>query len=101
MWLIIVLIATAAASAAYLLLKEHRKKYKLGILALMLWGTFLMVLVDHAIGFISGEKFIEVTTNGLIRSGTMLGILMVLPIFAIWAIAVLRQNNGFHEAKGF
>ncbi len=87
MWLIITLIAAVAATAAHFLMKN--KKYKLNLLALMLWGTFIMILVDHVIAFISeGGEFIEVTTDGLISSGAMLGIVMLVPIFAIWAVAV-------------
>lgn len=88
MWLIVTLIATVVVTAIYLLLKGYRKKYKLGFLALMLWGTFLMVLVDHLIAFISGEPFMKVTTDGLIKSGTMLGIVMIIPIFVIWIITI-------------
>ncbi len=88
MWLIITLIATIIVSAAYLLLKEYRKRLKLSLLALMMLGTFLMVLADHTIAFINGEPFIEVTTDGLIQSGTILGFAMIIPIFMIWIIAI-------------
>lgn len=88
MWLIVTFIAAVAAVTAYLLLKKHRKKFKLGLLSLMLFGTFLMVLVDHLIALISGEPFIELTTDGLIQNATLLGIVMVIPIFIIWIIAV-------------
>ena len=87
MWLIITLIAAVAATVAFFLIKN--KKYKLNLLALMLWGTFIMILVDHVIAFISeGGEFIEFTTDGLIASGTMLGIVMLIPIVAVWAVAV-------------
>jgi hypothetical protein len=88
MWLITTAIATIIVSAIYLLLKDQRKKYKLGFLALMLLGTFLMVLVDHLIAFINGEQFIDFTTDGLIGSGILLGIVMLIPIFIIWIISV-------------
>ena len=93
MWLIVTLIATVVVSTIYLQLKDYRKKYKLGLLALMLCGTFLMVLVDHLIAFIGGEKFIEVTTDGLIKSGTILGIAMIIPIFIIWIIAIFASSG--------
>ncbi len=87
MWLIITLIAAIAVTTACLLIKN--KKYKLNLMALMLWGTFIMIFVDHVIAFISeGGKFIEVTTDGLISSGTMLGVVMLVPIVAVWAVAV-------------
>jgi len=87
MWLIITLIAAVAVTAVFFLVKN--KKYKLNLLALMLWGTFIMILVDHIIGFVSeGGEFIEFTTGGLISSGTILGIVMLIPIVAVWAVAV-------------
>ena len=88
MWLIVSLIAALAASAAYLKLPSQRKQYKLGFLALMLWGTTIMVAVDHAMAFLSGEPFIEFTTDGIISSSILLGIAMLVPIFLIWTIAV-------------
>ncbi|MBN1792440.1 hypothetical protein JW826_02040 [Candidatus Woesearchaeota archaeon] len=98
MWLIITLIATILASTACLLLKGQRKKYKLGLLALMLLGTFLMVLVDHLIAFMEGEPLIELATDGLIASGTMLGIAMIIPIIAIWIVAILVPAKTKHKA---
>ncbi|MBN2053020.1 hypothetical protein JW756_05945 [Candidatus Woesearchaeota archaeon] len=89
MWMIITLIAAIATSTIYFLFKDYRRKLKLGLLALMMLGTFLMVLVDHVIALIEGEPLIELTTDGLISNGALLGISMVLPIFLIWAIAVL------------
>ncbi|MFH1589697.1 MAG: hypothetical protein ABIB43_03985 [archaeon] len=93
MWLIITLIATIVVSIIYLLSKEYRKRYKLGFLALMLLGTFIMILVDHLIAFIGGEPFIEVTTDGLIQNATLLGIVMIVPIFVIWIIAVSTSSG--------
>jgi len=94
MWLIVSLIAAVAVTAVCLMLKKgYRKKFKLSLLALMLLGTFLMILVDHVIAFIGGEPFIEVATDGLVNSGTILGILMIIPIFVIWIIAVLIQSG--------
>ncbi|MFH1545634.1 MAG: hypothetical protein ABIE23_06145 [archaeon] len=87
MWFIITLIAAVAVTATCFLVKN--KKYKLGFLALMLWGAFIMVLVDHVLGFLSeGGGFIEFTTDGLISSGAMLGIAMRIPIAAIWVLVV-------------
>lgn len=86
MWLITTLIAAVLVTLAYFLTKN--KEYKLNLLALMLWGTFIMVLVD-SLGFLSeGGEFIELTTNGLISSGVLLGVTMLIPIIAVWLIAV-------------
>ena len=97
MWLIVILISTVAVSTIYLLFEDYRKKYKLGLLALMLLGTVLMVFVDHLISFISGEPFIEFATDGLIKSGTLLGIAMIIPIFIIWIIAISISSRNKHR----
>ena len=64
------------------------KKYKLGFLCLMLWGASIMIFVDHVINYKGGE-FIEMTTEGMITNGTVLGIAMLIPIFVIWEMYVI------------
>ena len=87
MWLAITLAAAISATALHLKLKNS-KTYQLGFLSLMLWGAFIMVLADHVIAFVhDGGEFFEVTTDGLVSSGAVLGILMIVPLFAIWAFA--------------
>ena len=80
MWLVTTLIAAIAVTAIWYV---KPKIYKLDILSLMLWGTSIMILVDHIIGYEGGE-FIEFETDGLITSGTLLGIVMLIPIFVLW-----------------
>ena len=88
MWLVISLVFALAASAAYWRLQPLRERYKLGSLALMLWGTVIMVAVDHAIAFLNGGPFITFSTDGLIGNSSVLGLAMVIPIVMIWAISV-------------
>lgn len=87
MWLSVSLFAAVAATALFYGLKEQKKKYKLGFLALMLWGVAIMVFVDHSISYLEGGPFMEATTDGLIGNSVLLGILMLVPVFLIWAIA--------------
>jgi len=84
MWLITTFIAALTATLLWFLLK---KKYKLGFLSLMLWGATIMILVDHLLGY-KGGNFLEVETDGMIKSGTLLGIAMLIPIIFIWLIAI-------------
>jgi hypothetical protein len=98
MWLVVIFIAFALAAGAYFFFGNYRKKYKLGLLALMLFGAFLMVLIDRTIAFLEGGSFLEATTDGLIASGTLLGMAMLVPIFLIWALAVIRQELLQHRA---
>ena len=46
----------------------------------MLWGAFIMILVDHILGY-EGGAFIEIETDGLIKSGFVLGLAMLVPVF--------------------
>ncbi|MFH1174476.1 MAG: hypothetical protein V1725_05040 [archaeon] len=88
MWLIVSSIATAVAGTAYFTFGKFRKKYKLGLLTLLLLGITIMVLVDHLIAFFSGEPFIQITTEGLIQNGVLLGLAMLAPIAIIWLIVI-------------
>jgi len=84
MWLITTCIAAIGATAVWFFAP---KKYKLGFLSLMLWGATIMILIDHIIGYDGGE-FIKMTTDGMITNSTVLGIVMLIPIFIIWEIYV-------------
>ncbi|MFH1427879.1 MAG: hypothetical protein ABIG60_05135 [Patescibacteria group bacterium] len=92
MWFITTLIASIIATLCFYIFK---KKYKLGLLSLMLWGATVMILVDHILGY-EGGQFFETKTDGLIESGTWLGIVMLVPVFLIWLAATLipRINKG-------
>jgi len=85
MWLITSSIVAIIVTAVW---AYAPKEYKLGNLALMLWGLTLLIFVDHTIGY-EGGAFIEMETNGLIESGTVLGIAMLAPIFLIWEIQLV------------
>jgi len=88
MWLITSLLAAIIAISLCFLLKN---KYKLGFLSLMLWGAVIMILVDHILGY-EGGAFLEARTDGLIENGTTLGLLMLIPVFFAWIIAVFSQK---------
>ena len=88
MWLITSSIAAIIATAVW---AYAPKKYKLGTLALMLWGLTIMVFVDHVLGY-EGGPFLEMETDGLIESGTVLGIAMLIPVFIIWEIQLVLSR---------
>jgi len=85
MWLITTLTAAILATIAYFLFK---KKYKLGFLSLMFWGSSIMILVDHILGY-EGGPFLETRTNGLITNAYVLGLVMLLPALFIWLLSLL------------
>ena len=88
MWLVTTLIAAIAVTAIWYV---KPKIYKLDILSLMLWGTSIMILVDHVLGF-EGGAFIELETEGLITNGTLLGIVMLIPIFVLWEVLLITSK---------
>jgi len=88
MWLVTTFIAATGATAAKFAIP---KDYKLGFLALMLWGSAAMILVDHILGY-EGGPFLEKTTDGLIQNGVVLGIAMLIPAFALWGVSLLASN---------
>ena len=88
MWLVTTSVAATGATVAGFVLPKH---YKLGFLALMLWGAVAMILVDHILGY-EGGAFLEKTTDGMIANSTTLGIAMLVPVFVIWGVSLLISN---------
>ena len=91
MWLIVALVCAAIVTILHYSIKN--KAYRLDFLALMLWGTSVMVLVDHTMSFLNGGSFIEITTSGYITDAAFLGMLMIVPLLVIW-VAVIRTKIG-------
>ncbi|NLT37063.1 MAG: hypothetical protein GXX95_02765 [Methanomassiliicoccus sp.] len=89
MWLITTLLAALAVTAVWFIAP---KKYQLNLLALMLWGLSVMILVDHIMGYAGSGPFLEMETDGLIENGIVLGIVMLIPIFFIWEVAVIMSK---------
>lgn len=88
MWLATTSVVAVGATLGKFILP---KDYKLGFLALMLWGAVAMIFVDHILGYEGGE-FLEKTTNGMIKNGTLLGVAMLVPVFIIWGSSFLISN---------
>ena len=88
MWLITTLIAAIGVTAIWYV---KPKIYKLDLLSLMLWGTSIMILVDHILGY-EGGAFIELETEGLITNATLLGIVMLVPVFVLWGLVLIIKK---------
>jgi hypothetical protein len=95
-WLITTLIAAITVTAIW---HVKPKIYKLDILSLMLWGTSIMILVDHILGF-EGGQFIELETDGLITNGVLLGIVMLIPILIIWEVILITSKPKVKIQRG-
>ncbi len=88
MWLVTTSIAAVGATVGKVILS---KDYKLGFLALMLWGAAAMILIDHVLGY-DGGAFLEKTTDGMIQNSAMLGVAMLVPVFITWGISLIIPN---------
>ncbi|MCM8781718.1 MAG: hypothetical protein NC828_01505 [Candidatus Omnitrophica bacterium] len=89
MWLVTTSIAAGGATILNFILP---KRYKLGLLSLMLWGATVMIFIDHLLGY-EGGAFLEKTTDGMIKDSVILGLAMLVPVFAIWAVSFLVSNS--------
>lgn len=96
MWLVTTLIAAIAVTAIWYV---KPKIYRLDILSLMLWGTSIMILVDHILGYDGGE-FLELETEGLITNATLLGIVMLIPIFIVWKVILILTKPKVRKIGG-
>ncbi len=96
MWLVT---TAVAAILATILWRLFQGKYRLGLLSQMLWGATVMILVDFILGY-KGGTFIETKTDGLIPNATLLGLVMLLPVVAVWLTALLVKNHGRNERQG-
>ncbi len=88
MWLIASFIAAVIATILWYASDENR--YRLDVLALIFWGTAVMVFVDHLMGFFTEGEFFDMSADALV-----LGIVMVFFGVFIWEIWLL-----FRDPKG-
>jgi len=88
MWLVILAFAATIATAIWYS-KAENDKYMLKFLSLILWGTTIMVMVDHALPFLmeGGGEFLEMTTEA-----TVLGGVMLIAALAVWEGALLLKD---------
>jgi len=87
LWLVILAFAATIATALWYS-KAENDKYMLSFLSLILWGTTIMVVVDHTLGFLmEGGEFLEITTEAMVLSGVM-----VLAALVVWEGALLLKD---------
>ncbi|RLF47822.1 MAG: hypothetical protein DRN29_01570 [Thermoplasmata archaeon] len=88
MWLVMTTLAAVIATAIWYISDEAREIYNIGFLNLILWGTAIMVFVDHVIGYLSeGGEFIETTPDAI-----LLSIIMLIAAILIWEIVLLIKD---------
>ncbi len=88
MWLVILAFAATIATAIWYSQADN-DKYLLRFLSLILWGTTIMVLVNHALPFLieGGGEFFEMTTEA-----TVLGVVMLVVALVMWEGALLLKD---------
>ena len=87
MWLLILTFAATIATALWYTQAED-DKYLLRFLSLILWGTTIMVLVDHVMGYLmEGGEFLELTTEA-----TVLGGVMLIAALVVWEVVLLLKD---------
>ncbi len=86
MWLIILSLTAAIVTAIWYVVDN--KKYMLNFLCLILWGSSIMVFVDHIMGYLNeGGDFIEMTANA-----TLLGIVLIIVAIIIWEVMLIIKK---------
>ncbi len=87
MWLIILAFAAAVVTALWYS-KAENDVYMLKLLSLILWGTTIMVLVDHVMGYLmEGGTFLEITVEAAV-----LGITLLTAALIAWNIILLLKD---------
>jgi len=91
MWLIVLAFAATIVTAIWYTQAEN-DKYLLKYLSLILWGTTIMVFVDHVVPFVMEGRgeFFDVSIEATVLSGIMLVVGL-----AVWEGALL-----FKDPKG-
>ncbi|PCN50592.1 hypothetical protein B6U99_03685 [Candidatus Geothermarchaeota archaeon ex4572_27] len=87
MWLIILSFAAVVTTALWYSTAED-DKYMLRFLSAVLWGSAIMVLVDHVMGYLmEGGEFIEISAEA-----TVLGFTLLIAALVVWEIALLLKD---------
>ncbi|MEM4258996.1 MAG: hypothetical protein QXL17_07610 [Candidatus Thermoplasmatota archaeon] len=89
MWLITTLFSALITTALWM---KAPKKYHFEIPMLMFWGSTIMIFIDHLLGY-DGDSFVTLETEGIVSNSIILGILMILPVLAVWGIYLLIKKQ--------
>jgi len=95
MWLVVMMFAAVVVTAVWYASDKARKQYNIGLLGLLLWGTSIMVLVDHLMGYHSeGGPFIESSPEAI-----LLSIILLMTALIVWeAVLLLKDPKGVVHA---
>ena len=97
MWLIIFLVAALTATLVWYTSDKARNTYKVGVLNLILWGTTVLVFVDHVVGYLSeGGEFFETSLDAF-----LLSMVLLATAFLVWeAFLLIKDPKGLLRRTG-
>jgi len=87
MWLIILMLSAVISTAIWYISDEARKTYRIGILNLILWGTSLMVLVDHVAAYFEEGEFFDTSPDAMLLSSVL-----IMAALLVWEIVLLIKD---------
>ncbi len=89
MWLLVMLFLAIFSTAAWYMWSRG-DEYRMDVLALISWGTVIMVFADHLMGYIEEGEFMEMSLDALV-----LGLTMAATALLIWlAVLLIRDPKG-------
>lgn len=89
MWLIVLALAAAVSTLIWYASIKARKTYRLGTLNLILWGTAVMVLVDHIVGYITeGGEFLEMNLDSF-----LLSLVLLVTALLVWLTILIFSRH--------
>ena len=87
MWLVILALAATIVTPLWYS-KAGDDKFLLKLLTLILWGTTIMVFIDHVMGYLTeGGEFLEMTAEA-----TVLGFCLLAIAFTVWEVSLLLKD---------
>ena len=88
MWLLVITLAAVIVTAIWYVNDKARTYYNIGTLNLMLWGTTIMVFIDHVVGYLDeGGEFIENTPEAM-----LLSVVLIITELIVWEIVLLIKD---------
>ncbi len=86
MWLIAITSLAVISTVLWYIIKDSHL-YRLDFLALISWGTSLMVFADHLMGYIEEGEFFDLSTNAM-----FLSVILVLFALFLWMLSLIIRD---------
>lgn len=88
MWLVVITLAAVIVTAIWYINDRARETYNIGFLNLILWGTAIMISVDHVMGYLAeGGEFFDTSPSAM-----LLSVVLVITALIVWEIVLLVKD---------